>query len=339
MTRSCAGASRGRHQRRANRAVVLELLLQAMQAGEEGLERSASQRFVGGACFGRRKRFEPLLFEDALRLVGKQHGIAIEGDLQVIRGIGRAARADQRRRRDAAFQRARHVLGFGGKKQIAAERFGVAIGAAAEEKAARRMSRPCVAMELNTRKPVSAELRDSRMTSTRRQPSSLLMPSSFVTKGNPRTGFQRLVLVLDLIAPVGVQTLLAVDGVRIVQVEQRPRRDGDGQKCLRVRHRGPESARFQLGDGVPQLQLALLQALQLHGIATAAVLQMVNHIVEVAMLRAQFGQPTDDLTLFQRPLRSCFKPNRVGCLACGDRGRIADQAAFARRLPSDAAPR
>ena len=43
-----------------------------------------------------------------------------------------------------------------------------------------------------------------------------------------RAGRQRFVLVIDLIEAVGVQPLLAIDGVRIVEVEQRPRRDGDG---------------------------------------------------------------------------------------------------------------
>ena len=124
-------AARG-DERGADRAVVVaELALQAVQPHEERFERPALQRAVGGLGLRFGKRFKPFALEDLLGMVGEQHRVAIEGDLQAFGGIRGARGADQRRGRHAVFQCAGHVLGFGGKKQVAAERLGVAVGAVA----------------------------------------------------------------------------------------------------------------------------------------------------------------------------------------------------------------
>ena len=87
---------------------------------------------------------------------------------------------------------------------------------------------------LKTRSPVSAELRDSRITSTYCL-SGRLSRSSFFTSTNAGPGREQLVLVLDLVAVIRVDAVLGVDPVALGEVEQRPRRDRDDEL---VRERG-----------------------------------------------------------------------------------------------------
>ncbi len=79
--------------------------------------------------------------------------------------------------------------------------------------------------------PVSAVLRESRITSTRgRAGASVFSLKSFLTSANAMPG------VLELIAVVGVHALLFEYPIRLLQIEQGS--GGDGNDELTVEGRG-----------------------------------------------------------------------------------------------------
>src|SRR5690554_4684909 len=127
-----SGCGTGRHQSRAYGAVRLrKLALQALQRSEKRLEGSAAQRLFRRRPLAGCKGTQALAFEHLLRLVGKQHRIAIEGEAQLILVLGPIPGRQQSRRRYALVQRLAHILAIGGQKQMATERRGVPVWAAA----------------------------------------------------------------------------------------------------------------------------------------------------------------------------------------------------------------
>ena len=167
-------------QRGANRAVgTVELLLQSVQALEEGLERTAVQGLVGRRRLRGREGLEALVAEDAIRRVREQHGVAIERDLEgaasriTAHRVGRTARK-QRRRGHATVQGLLHVARFRGEEQVAAECPRVAIGACPGRKG-RPDDVQSVGMDgVEHTQARVGELRDNRITSTR-SPTQLLV--------------------------------------------------------------------------------------------------------------------------------------------------------------------
>src|SRR6516165_10808490 len=103
-------------------------LLQPMEGGEQRLERTRWQwtrRVIG---FVRLKGFESLVAIETLRLVGKQHGVAVEGDAHFVgMRIGkRRLRIDERRRKVRGKRRA-HVVGVGREKEVRTQRIQVLV--------------------------------------------------------------------------------------------------------------------------------------------------------------------------------------------------------------------
>src|SRR5690606_34500839 len=79
----------GRHQRRSDRALLTrELALQLVQCGEKRHERSARQGLARRARLVLGKRLEALLLENALGVIGEQHGITVEGNAQFLAVAG-----------------------------------------------------------------------------------------------------------------------------------------------------------------------------------------------------------------------------------------------------------
>ena len=84
-------------QRGADRRCVArrKRLLQAMQRGEEALERPAGQRLVDELDFVAMERLDALFVRDAFGFVAEDHRVAVEGDAQLIaRAIARLSTAE-----------------------------------------------------------------------------------------------------------------------------------------------------------------------------------------------------------------------------------------------------
>src|SRR5690606_35698790 len=80
----CGRGARGDECGAYRRGVHRILGLDAMQGGEEVLERAAGERQARGLAFAGGERFQALLLVDALGLVGKDHRVAVEGNAQLL---------------------------------------------------------------------------------------------------------------------------------------------------------------------------------------------------------------------------------------------------------------
>ena len=77
----------GSHQCGANRALFFgKLLLQTVQGGKEGFEWASAEQLAGRFTFVALEGFQAGLLIDPFGFIGKQHGIAVEGDTQFIAG-------------------------------------------------------------------------------------------------------------------------------------------------------------------------------------------------------------------------------------------------------------
>ena len=95
------------------------------------------------------------------------------------------------------------------------------------------------------RRPVSDELRESRITSTRGSSGApSFNASSLRTSGNAMPGASGVVFVLALVRLVGVDAFAFPQFVAVLEVEQRARGDRDGQRRRQVgRHVTPRTVR------------------------------------------------------------------------------------------------
>ena len=77
MSRSVSARNkRGPDRNRAGIPIFLKTVERSQKLGE----RAFRQRLIGQGLFPCGKRFQPFSFEDSLRLIGKQHRVAIESD-------------------------------------------------------------------------------------------------------------------------------------------------------------------------------------------------------------------------------------------------------------------
>ena len=116
--------------------------------------------------------------------------VAVEGDAQLLARRCAGLRRQDGRGGDARVQRAPHRFRVRRQEQLRAEGPDVGHTGAPEVNVARRTSVPWCWMELNTRRPVSAELRDSKITSTCGPPGGTFAfnASSLRTSGNATPG-------------------------------------------------------------------------------------------------------------------------------------------------------
>src|SRR5690349_10079387 len=76
-----------RDQRGTDRTGILrELTLQQIKGGEKTLERPTAQRLAGGLTLAGLERLQTTGLINALRLIGKQHRVSVEGDTQFVAG-------------------------------------------------------------------------------------------------------------------------------------------------------------------------------------------------------------------------------------------------------------
>ena len=246
------GCAAGRDEGRADgTGIFAELALQPVQAFEERLEGSSLQRAVGRLGLGRSERFEALFLEDPFGLVGEQHRIAVEGDLEGLGRVGGLPRTEQRGRCNAALQGPGDVLGLGGQEQIAAERLRVGIG-----------TRSGGEGRTHDVQVVGGDGIEDAQARVRRVPrqqddvdAAFAKPAIDVQQlgdeGESFAGVEHFVLVFDLVAAVGLEPLFAKHGVRSIEVEQSPGGYGDGEERFRVRHRGRGSTGFPASQWNP----------------------------------------------------------------------------------------
>src|SRR5689334_6590407 len=70
-----------RDQRGTDRTGVLrELTLQQIESGKKALERPTAQRLASGLALAGLERFQTTSLINALRLIGKQHRVSVEGN-------------------------------------------------------------------------------------------------------------------------------------------------------------------------------------------------------------------------------------------------------------------
>ena len=127
-----SGCAARRDECGADRAVLLKLLLQALQGPEKGLERTAFEGFLGGGFRGA-EGLEPLLLKYPFRGVREQHRIAVEGQSEWAgRRPGDPSRCGkQRGGGNAVLQRVADIGGVGGEEQVAPECLDVPVRALA----------------------------------------------------------------------------------------------------------------------------------------------------------------------------------------------------------------
>ena len=196
MARSCDGALRavtkavrifGEHPSRSS--------LQTMQRLEQRLERAWWQWPQSVRCFMRRERVKAVLLVDQLRLIRKQHCIAIKSDSQLV-GVTAGRLRGLRvypRGRTFGIQCAKYVALISGQEQIGFERFEVSVGLRPRVKTPLSIAKPACFAERNTRSPETGSFFDKTTTSTRCCV-GLLNPNSFFTSGNAtpwRAGMSR----------------------------------------------------------------------------------------------------------------------------------------------------
>src|SRR3990167_3880830 len=123
------------YQRCANRALLFgKLLLQAVQGGEEGFEWTAAEQLAGRLPLMALKGFQAGLLIDPLRLIGKQHGVTVESNTQLVTCRSPCAAGEDGRRTETGPQRAAHIFGVSGEKQVAAKCGQIRVGAAPADK-------------------------------------------------------------------------------------------------------------------------------------------------------------------------------------------------------------
>ena len=203
-----------------------------MQAREERLEGASRQRHVRRRRFRLSEGIEAAFLIHPFGLVGEQHRIPVEGDAQApVLGIAFAPTAQQPSRRHAPRERFLGVLGIGGKKQVAIERMGVAIGAL-----------PAAESGANDAEIVLAdgvEDAQARVGGVARQQDHVhaRCPCAFVDveqlahEDEAVAGREQVAFPRNLVAPVRLKPFAAVDLVAFGKVEQRPRRYGNAQAC------------------------------------------------------------------------------------------------------------
>jgi PTH1 family peptidyl-tRNA hydrolase len=177
IARSCAGALRAVHEGGPQAHRSRRLMggpMQSVQGLQQRLE------WPRGKRAGRMIRLVPLecwqtaLPEYAFGLVGKQHGVAVERNPDLVRvGLGRLHRRWKHpRRRRTGLQRRTHVLLVGRQEQIGLERLQVGPGRAPRrEHAALQAQSAARRAERKTRNPLTGSLRETTTTSTRRSSS------------------------------------------------------------------------------------------------------------------------------------------------------------------------
>ena len=103
------------------------------EAARELVE-AAAQRLARGGLLVILEGLQPPLLIDPLRLIGKQNGITVKGNPQLIALGTTGATRKNGGRRKPGVQRASHILGVCGEKQIALESLEIRIRAAPTDK-------------------------------------------------------------------------------------------------------------------------------------------------------------------------------------------------------------
>ena len=88
-------------------------LLQPVQCCEERLERPTRQRLMGRLTLTALEGIQPALLVNPLGLIGKQHGITIEGNTQLTAVSPATTTGEDGRRSKPGRQRVAHILGMG----------------------------------------------------------------------------------------------------------------------------------------------------------------------------------------------------------------------------------
>ncbi|MNF66275.1 hypothetical protein D3C84_480620 [compost metagenome] len=211
-------------QGRANRAGLLgKLLLQEMQGRQEGLEGPTAKQFASRLTLMALKGLQATLLIDPLGLVGKQHGIAVESDAQLIaRGPPRSTGEDGGRAESRA-QRAAYIFGVSREKQMAAERRQIGIGAAPADKGRAGDAQAVVLDRIERAQAGIGAVARHQNHLHPRLAQSTVQPQQLLDQGESVTWHENLVLMFDLIAAIGFDPLPLIHTMTLAQIEQRPR--------------------------------------------------------------------------------------------------------------------
>ena len=125
-------------QRGANAHGRGALDLQALQRGQQGLERPGQQRLLRLGAFVPLEGVQALRLIHPLGLVAEQHGVAVKGNAHLVRvcfaGMGRVR--VNLGRRHTGIERGAYIAQVGAEKQVGMQRFEVAPGRLAAGEAA-----------------------------------------------------------------------------------------------------------------------------------------------------------------------------------------------------------
>ena len=180
----------------------------------------ALQRLASRSFFTRGKCLQTRLLINPLRLIGKNHGIAIEGDTQLlILRILRACRWHQGRCGNALLKRLTHIVGIRRQKQMATERLNVTVRAFASTKSSAKDGQFVMLDRVeNTQTSVGAVAGKQDDIDSRPLQASINI-EQLLHQLKTFTGFERGFFVRHLILRERVQPLAFIDPVAVAQIE------------------------------------------------------------------------------------------------------------------------